>query len=135
MPSTETQSISLFADLNAADLAHVESLCTKVTIPAGRKLATEGSRGREAFVIIEGAATVERGGSVVGDLGAGDIVGEIAALKGRGTAQTATVTTTADSLTLVFSAEEFQQILDDHPEVTARVAETALARLEADQQR
>ena len=67
----------------------------------GDKLTEEGRRGREFFVLVEGAVAVRRGRRKLADLGPGDWFGEIAILTYK--PRTATVTATSPVRLLVIS--------------------------------
>ena len=82
--------VPLFAELSAAQLEALMPLVEEVEAEAGRVLIQEGEYGRELIIFIDGTAEVTRDGEHVRDLGAGDIVGEIALLDGG--VRTATVT-------------------------------------------
>jgi CRP/FNR family transcriptional regulator, cyclic AMP receptor protein len=56
----------------------VELTGDEAVLPAGSRLADETRAGHQCFVIIEGAATVERDGSRLASLGSGAFVGELA---------------------------------------------------------
>jgi CRP-like cAMP-binding protein len=49
----------------------------EAVLPAGSRLADEERPGRQCFVIIDGRAAVERGGSQLRILGSGDFVGDL----------------------------------------------------------
>ena len=55
--------------------AALESAGDEAILPAGVRLADEHHRGRQCFVLIEGAATVEAAGRRIGELAAGAFVG------------------------------------------------------------
>jgi CRP-like cAMP-binding protein len=54
----------------------VELSGDEADLPAGSRLADETRPGHHCFVIVEGAATVERGGSTLATLVSGAFVGE-----------------------------------------------------------
>jgi CRP/FNR family transcriptional regulator, cyclic AMP receptor protein len=56
----------------------VELSGDEAVLPAGSRLADEKRAGHQCFVIIEGAATVEQGGTRLASLGSGAFVGEVA---------------------------------------------------------
>jgi CRP-like cAMP-binding protein len=121
--------VALFRTCSAAELRRIAALTTAVERPAGVILCTEGSVGREAFVIREGEATVEIDGRTVATLGPGDIVGELALLD-RGP-RTATVRATTAIEVLVLSKAEFATLVTDAPGATQRLLESLSRRLRA----
>ena|ERR1700733_7796505 len=64
-----------------ADLAGLAGLLEmtgdEAVLPAGSRLADEQRAGHQCFVILDGAATVERHGRTVRSLGRGAFVGEV----------------------------------------------------------
>mgnify|MGYP003711289727 CR=1 FL=1 len=87
---TPLAELELFADLSKSELRSLVRLMTPVRVRAGRDLTREGETGREFMIIVDGTATVRRGGKVIATLGAGDFVGELSML--AGVPRTATVT-------------------------------------------
>jgi CRP-like cAMP-binding protein len=49
----------------------------EAVLPAGSRLADEARAGHQCFLILDGTATVERGGSTLRRLGRGAFVGEL----------------------------------------------------------
>jgi CRP-like cAMP-binding protein len=121
------RSIPLFARAKPRELERIGRLADEVEMPAGRVLMREGDRGSEMFVIVSGAATVERGGHEIDRVGPGDWFGELALLvEGR---RTATVTLTEPSRLLVLGHREFHSLLDESPAIRACVLDELVTRL------
>lgn len=108
-------SLPLFAGLNRQHLEQVSALCTQATIAPGKLLCTEGTSGREFFVIVSGTATVSIAGSRVGSMGAGDFFGEISLVSLE--PRTATVTADDEMSVLVLSIPEFRGLLNSEPQI------------------
>jgi len=117
--------VPLFAGFGKRELERLGMLTDEVDLPAGRVLMQQGDRGEELFVLMRGAARVERDGRELVGLHASDFFGEIALVDGG--PRTATVTLTEDSALLVVGRGQFQQLLEEFPEVRMQVLE-ALAR-------
>jgi CRP/FNR family cyclic AMP-dependent transcriptional regulator len=82
------------------ELDAVARVTSELEFPAGKALATEGEFGHAVFVIEAGSAEVSSGGTSIGRVGPGDIVGEIAVLgSGR---RTASVVATSPLRTIAF---------------------------------
>ena len=122
--------IPLFARCTKAELIEVAITADEREAPEGARLTEEGRRGREFFVLVNGAVVVRRGGRKLADLGPGDWFGEIAILTYK--PRTTTVTATSPVRLLVISDRAFRRLV----ETTPRIAVTALAsvaeRLEQD---
>jgi CRP-like cAMP-binding protein len=69
------EKVPLFSKLSKKSLEDVAHLADELDLPAGKVMATEGDRGREFFVLLDGEADVTRGGNSVNRLSAGDFFG------------------------------------------------------------
>lgn len=119
--------IELFSELSAKECKAVGRLMTSVSVKPGRDLIKEGDVGREFLVIVEGEATVRRGGKVVARLGAGDFMGELAVI--AGVPRTATVTADTDMTVSVLNRREFSTLLDSQPKLARKILVGAVKRL------
>ena len=120
--SSHTEHLSkvpLFSALSARDLQKVAKASDEVSIPAGKVLVEQGHTGREAFVILEGEATVKRNGRKIATLGPGSPVGELALLD-RGP-RTMTVEAATDMRVLVLGQREFSGVLDEVPGIAHKL--------------
>lgn len=84
---------------------------TLVQLPAGTTLCTEGERGLQAFVILDGQAQVLAHDAVI-TVGPGSVVGELATLD-RTRTRNATVVATDDVEVLVYDVRTFADLADD----------------------
>jgi len=105
--------IPLFSALNKRDLQRIAKASNEVTIEAGRVMVDQGDMGREAFVIIDGTATVSRNGRKVGTVGPGAAVGEMSLLDHG--PRTARVVADTEVTALVLSAREFGGVIEEVP--------------------
>ncbi len=117
----------LFEGLSRKQLAQLARLTDDLDVPAGTVLCAEGKRGHEFFVIIDGEATVTRGGKPVATVGGGDFFGEIALLE-RVT-RTATVTAATPLRFFVVSDQAFKGVLDTDPSIERKVLRALVRRL------
>jgi CRP-like cAMP-binding protein len=120
----------LFAQCTKAELIEVAISADEREVPAGDILTTQGERGREFFIVVEGAVAVSRSGRKVADLGPGDWFGEIAILTFK--PRTATVTAVAPSRFLVISDRAFRAVVEDTPRIALKVLRSVAERLEHD---
>ncbi len=119
--------IDLFADLTKKERVEIERIMTPIRIKAGREFIKEGSVGREAFIILEGDATVWRHGRLVTHVGPGAFLGEMAVL--AGTPRSATVRAETDMELEVLARNEFSTLLDDMPSVARKLLVASIKRL------
>ena len=105
--------VRLFSACTKKELAHIGRASDEITVPAGKALVTEGAAGHEFFLILDGKASVTRGGTEVAALEAGDYFGELALLD-RGP-RNATVTAVTPMTVVVLGQREFSALLDEVP--------------------
>ena len=105
--------IPLFSALTKKDLQRVAKATNELIVSAGTTLVDQGDMGREAFVVVDGVATVKRNGRKVGTLGPGEAIGELSLLDHG--PRTATVTAHSDMTVLVLSAREFSGVIEEVP--------------------
>lgn len=123
----QLETIELFAELSKKERKAVSRLMTTASVKKGRDLMVEGTAAREFLIIMEGDATVRRGGRVVARLGAGDFLGELAVI--AGVPRTATVTADTDMSVSVLNRREFSTLLDEQPKLARKVLVGAVKRL------
>jgi CRP-like cAMP-binding protein len=123
MPSSDyldhLAQIRLFSSCNSKELAKIAKASDELSLAEGKVLMAQDQPGREAFVIVDGRATVRIGDTDVAELGPGDHVGELALLDG-GT-RTATVTAATDMTVLVISQRAFFGLLDEVPGLARKI--------------
>lgn len=118
--------LDLFGECSPAQLRAVDALLTEVAVPAGRTLMRRGARGLDFVIVLEGEATVRRGGRRLGTVEPGSFFGELALLDD--TPRTATVVATTPMRVYVLNPFEFERLLDVAPSVKARVLDAARRR-------
>jgi CRP-like cAMP-binding protein len=126
-PLDRLAEIPLFSGCSRKDLERLVRAADEVSVEAGTVLTVEGELGREVFVILTGAARVERAGRPVATLGPGDHVGELSLLDGG--PRTATVTTTEPTTVLVLTRQAFNGVLDEIPTLAHRLLVSLAHRL------
>lgn len=116
--------VSLFAGADRKELGEIAKLTTELQFEEGTVLVQQGDLGREAFIVVEGAAIASIDGAEVAELGPGDCIGEIALLdKGP---RSATVVSRTPMTVLVLDPREFKGLMLQVPAIAIKVA-TALA--------
>jgi CRP/FNR family cyclic AMP-dependent transcriptional regulator len=119
--------VPLFSKLNKQGLQDVAHIADELDLPAGKEMATEGDRGREFFVLLDGEADVTKGGSSINTMKTGDFFGEIALVTKM--PRTATVTATTDVDVLVINERDFDALLKKSPEIGRSIAEALAERV------
>jgi len=121
--------VGLFSGCSKKELQSVARLCTPLSMEEGFVLTTEGTPGRECFVIADGKARVTIGGKKVGEVGGCECCGEMALLDGG--PRTATVTAESPMNTYALSVSEFWSLLDVNPTILRKIATSLAQRLRA----
>jgi CRP-like cAMP-binding protein len=113
------RNVPLFTACTNKELETIARATDEITLPAGHVLTDQGQTGREAFIIMDGSATVRRNGKKVATLGKGAVVGELSLLDHG--PRTATVTTDAETTVLVLDQRHFLAVLDDVPSLSHKL--------------
>jgi CRP/FNR family cyclic AMP-dependent transcriptional regulator len=106
--------VPLFARCSAGDLAKIARLTDEIDVEPGRQLVVEGDAGHEAFVVVDGSASISQGGVEVATVGPGAVFGEMALIDR--VPRNATVTATTPMQLLVIGQQEFSGLLDEAPD-------------------
>jgi CRP-like cAMP-binding protein len=121
--------VGLFTACNKKELQAVARLCTPLSMQEGFVLTSQGTAGRECFIIAAGNAAVMIHGNQVAEVGPGDCVGEMALLDGG--SRGATVTAKIPMETYVLSAREFRSLVEVNPTIIYKIAAALARRLRA----
>ena len=121
------EKVPLFSRLSKKELEDVARIADELDLPSGKDMATEGDRGREFFVLLEGEADVRKGDQSINTMRKGDFFGEIALVTKM--PRTATVTATTDVRVLVINERDFATLLKNSPEIGRNVAEALAERI------
>jgi CRP-like cAMP-binding protein len=122
--------VPLFAECTKAELVEVAISADEREAAEGARLAEEGARGREFFILVEGTVVVSRGRRKLAELGPGDWFGEIAILTYK--PRTATVTATSPVRLLVIGDRAFRRVVETTPRIALKVLRSVAERLEHD---
>jgi CRP-like cAMP-binding protein len=117
----------LFAALSADELLPLAELCAEVELVAGERLFAEGEPGDSLYVIVSGRVAVEQGGRRFAELGAGECVGELAALDWE--PRSATVVAIEACELVRLERDDLLDQLGDHPELLRALAIVLVGRL------
>ena len=119
--------VPLFSECSKRELGAIATLTTLIDMPAGQRLVTEGERGREFMVLVDGAVDVRRGNRKLASLGSGDFFGEIALISDG--PRTASVTATSPVRLLVLTRSAFRSLMDEMPSIQIKVLRALAERL------
>ena len=120
-------SVKLFSQCSRRELRTIADLCIGANKEEGSALTTQGSVGRDCFVIVEGEAAVQIDGRIVAAVGPGDCVGELALLDGG--RRTATVVARTPMRLYTLRTAEFRALLETSPEVSRKIMISLAQRL------
>jgi CRP/FNR family transcriptional regulator, cyclic AMP receptor protein len=119
--------IDLFSGCSKKELREIARRATEVTVPAGTTVVSQGEVGRQAYVILDGKATVRRGRRKVAELNQGAPIGELALLD-RGP-RTAYVVADTDMRLLKLDADAFRAALEASPSLSYKLLSTLATRV------
>jgi CRP-like cAMP-binding protein len=121
---------SVFSTCSPDQLTRMVSVAEVTEHPAGDVLTQAGVIGHRFHLILDGGASVERGGATVATVPKGEFIGEIGLL-GGGPA-TATVRCTEPTRCLTIRRERFWEVLEAEPAIALRILEVLCRRLSRD---
>ncbi len=119
MDASRLGSVPLFAELSRKDLKAVARHADEVDLREGANIVEQGRLAYELFVIESGTADVQIDGSVIAQLGPGDVVGEIGVLQTH--MRTATVVATSPVKAIVIYGPELTALTETMPGVFAEL--------------
>ena len=119
---------SVFSALSADQLATLAEAASVTEHPPDDLLTEEGVLGHRFHLILEGKASVVRGGEEIETLGPGEPVGEVGLLGGG--PSTADVRCVEPTRCLTLRREDFWEALERQPSIALRILEVVCRRLE-----
>jgi CRP/FNR family transcriptional regulator, cyclic AMP receptor protein len=123
MDPTQLKRIPIFQDVPDEDLTVITTFATTEEAPEGAVIVKEGDYANAFMAIEEGTAKVTRDGEHVGDLGPGDIFGEVGLIERE--RRTATVEATSRVRMIKIEHWELQRMKKKLPEVYEKIARLA----------
>jgi CRP/FNR family transcriptional regulator, cyclic AMP receptor protein len=108
-----------YANCPRRELDLISRAGTRIDVPAGTVLATEGGRGLDFAIVLSGTATVTTGTTEVGSLHPGNHFGDISLID-RGPSEAGIVAATPMALA-VYGPAEFGMLLQRSPAVAHAV--------------
>jgi len=117
---------SVFRHMSPHELSNVAGKFSKRRCDPGTVIVKQGDMGDEFFLVAEGTARVERDGSTLANVAAGDFFGEASLISGA--PRNATVSTTSPALLYVLGKADFQSALDSNESFKAQVFKVIFQR-------
>jgi CRP-like cAMP-binding protein len=122
------QGVPLFAGLSKRALEGIARASSEVDVPPGQILIEANAQGSGLFVIKEGTVVVQTRGRQRVELGAGQVVGELALLRADG-ARTARVQAKSSVRCLALDRRTFRRLLESEPKLAVALLEVLAERL------
>jgi CRP-like cAMP-binding protein len=126
MDATQLKRIPVFDDVPDEDLKVVTTFAASDEVPEGTVIVKEGDFANQFMAIEDGTAKVTRNGEHVGDLGPGDIFGEMGLLEKE--KRSATVEATSRVKLIKIDHWELQRMKKVLPNVFERIQQVARER-------
>jgi CRP/FNR family transcriptional regulator, cyclic AMP receptor protein len=118
---------SIFDKLSSGDAKTVKGLGTRVTVPEGWSPINQGTGSDKAYILLEGEASVRKGGEEIARVGPGAVLGEMSIV--NHTLRTASVVSLTDLVLLHYTREKFEKLLTDVPGFRDALDELARERI------
>lgn len=116
-----TRQMAIFAGLEEGELTKIAGLCRVIDVPAGKTILRAGERGDTFYMVMNGRLTIiaPDGSGEVGQIEAGDFLGEIALVSHQ--PFTATAVAATDVTLIALKHEDFEHLINRHPRIGMRV--------------
>jgi CRP/FNR family transcriptional regulator, cyclic AMP receptor protein len=121
------RNIALFSECSSKELSLVVKSSTERVLKAGTVIMDQGQTGREAYVILEGSATVKRNGKKVANVKSGAVIGELSLLDHG--PRTAAVIADTDVRLLVISERALKGAIDNIPAISRKLLKALATRV------
>jgi CRP/FNR family cyclic AMP-dependent transcriptional regulator len=118
------RSITLFKDLDKNELEIVHKRVFEQSVKKDSILFMEGTRGEFLYIIISGRVeiikkTKDNEEMILATMGANEIIGEMSLIDSE--PRTATARTSEDSVLIVITKQNFNEILHSDPRIAAKI--------------
>ena len=123
----QLSSLSLFADVGAAELASVAHILDERRFADGERVIRQGVTGSAFYVILAGEATIRVDGKDYGKLGRGEFFGEISVLLGE--PPVADIVATSGLHCAIIPGPTLEAFMLGHPKVMWRMLQNEARKL------
>jgi CRP-like cAMP-binding protein len=117
----------LFAEIPRRHLRAISRVTGTPAFEDGATIVAEGSTGSSLFVVLDGGASVVKGGRTLARLGPGEFFGEISLLDPG--PRTASVVADGPTRCLDLAGKDFRQFLETEPRLAVQIAAVLARRL------
>jgi len=121
------RNIALFSECSTKELGLVVKNSSERVLKAGTIIMDQGQAGREAYVILEGSATVKRNGKKIAAAAAGSVIGELSLLDHG--PRTAAVIADTDVRLLVISERALKNAIENIPVISRKLLKALATRV------
>lgn len=121
--------VEMFQGLSKRNLVRIDQLSSIKKAHKGEIVVVEGDTGSDMMIVLDGRASVTRGRRKLGELGNGEVFGEMALLDDQ--TRSATVTALEPMRMFAISGPAFRKLLPKVPALTDAVLSTLSSRLRA----
>ena len=127
MDNETLRAFSLFDGMSPEELDRKVLLFEPIRRLAGERVTKEDDFGYSLFLVISGRLSVDHGGEIVAEIGAGDHFGEVSLVTGKKRNATVTALETCELAKIM--TWDFDALLAEHPVLAARIKAIADQRL------
>ncbi|MCB1043002.1 MAG: 2-oxoglutarate dehydrogenase E1 component [Acidobacteria bacterium] len=119
--------LPLFSEMSHDDLMGLTEITERVGVSAGETLARAGQVGNDLYIILDGIVAIMRQGELISQLGAGEVVGELAVLDSR--PRSADIVAQTALTLLRIRKADFEHLMDQRHGFTKAMLTTLAQRL------
>lgn len=117
----------LFSDLDKESLNKIKLLGAEKSFTPNQAIIREGEVGNEFYIILKGKVKVTQGEKILSFIKEGDFFGEMALLEDA--PRSASIYSITPVIVVIFTRDEFKEILSFSPEVSLKILKTLSKRL------
>ncbi len=128
----ELRDVPMFRHCSPGQLRRVAAVVDLIEVRDGQRLCVEGTVGRELFIVRTGVVDVVRDDVVIGQVGPGEVLGEISLVGRR--RRTAGAVARGDGTVYVVSRLDLTTLLEQTPGLTLALLRTVCDRVLGEQQ-
>jgi CRP/FNR family cyclic AMP-dependent transcriptional regulator len=121
------RAVPLFEGFSDKDLQRVAEVAKEVHHADGETVVEEDNSGIGFHLIVSGEAEASTGGHAVNTMRPGDYFGEMSLVDGK--PRSASVTARGELVTIAIPAWNFNQVLDEHPQMMRAMLVAMSARI------